>query len=167
MLLLLILIVALLWLAGAGQSNDSTSPASPPPTSPAGSDVSSYNPLTQLTNAWANAEGWNVAGSLAQRNNNPVNLKGDWPGVVGHTEQGFAIFDSPDSGFAAAQNYVQRNATAHPGWTLQNFFAKVLGSLSGTPVNDAQGISDQEASNVASYLGIPSNTVLSQYLGVN
>jgi hypothetical protein len=128
--------------------------------------MSGSDALTKFVEGWANAEGYNVSGSLAQRNNNPVNLKGDWPGATGHDQYGFAIFDSPESGFAAAQTYVNQNAASHPLWTLQNFFAKVLGNLQGQPVDNDQGNSDQEAANVASYLGVSPDTTVSDYLGV-
>ncbi len=130
-----------------------------------GATVSDYNPIDDLAVAWANAEGWNKSGSLAQRNLNPVNLKGSWPGQVGSTQQGFAIFSDEGYGFDAADSYLQKQAAEHPDWTLRQLFAKILGNVDGQPVNNAQGNSDQEAETVATYLGISPDTTLSNYVG--
>jgi hypothetical protein len=132
-----------------------------------GESVSDYDPFSELAQAWANAEGWNKSGSLAQRNLNPVNLKGSWPGQTGSTPQGFAVFSSETDGFNAAESYLQRQAAQHPGWTLRQLFAKILGNLDGTSVNNAQGNSDQEAANVASYLGVSADTTLEDFMGVS
>lgn len=160
MWLLLVIAVALLWLIGRMQGNGASQQQS------GLTEADMSKPLELFTQAWGRAEGYDVPGSLAQRNNNPGNLKGDYyHGVIGVDSHGFAIFDSPDSGFAAAQSYVQRNAANNPGWTIQNFFAKVLGNLSGQPVNNEQGNSNQEADTVASILGVPSDSNLSDYIG--
>jgi len=155
--------------ASEGSGDSTKSGISAAAASVAGVDQSTfaanYSPLDDLADAWANAEGWNVAGSLAQRNNNPANLKGNWPGVVGHTASGFAIFDSPDSGRDAEKQWLARQVSQHPAWTLRQLFAKVLGDLQGNPVNNAQGDSDQEAENVAHYLGISPGVNLHDYLG--
>ncbi|MGO8775294.1 MAG: hypothetical protein ACLQHT_13575 [Terracidiphilus sp.] len=130
-----------------------------------GATVSDYNPIDDLAVAWANAEGWNKSGSLAQRNSNPVNLKGSWPGQVGSTPQGFAVFQDESYGFDAADSYLQKQAAEHPEWTLRQLFAKILGNVDGQRVNNAQGNSDQEAETVATYLGISPDTTLSNYVG--
>lgn len=130
-----------------------------------GTDTASYDPIDSIVAGWARFEGYFQPGSLASRNNNPGNLKGDYPGVIGHTPQGFAIFGSSVDGWNAAQGYVERNAAQHPDWTFQNFFAKVLGSLSGTPVNNDQGNSNNEAQFVADYSGVDPSTQVSSYLG--
>jgi hypothetical protein len=158
-------LLAWLYLKGRAQASNSsqvTMPAAQP-----GTDLTAYDPLDDLAVAWANAEGWNKSGSLAQRNLNPVNLKGAWPGQVGTTPQGFAIFPDQSYGFAAAESYLQKQAAEHPDWTLRQLFAKILGNLSGQPVNNSQGNSDEEAANVASYLGISPDTTLSSYTGMN
>ncbi|MGA2908375.1 MAG: hypothetical protein ABSE36_11780 [Terracidiphilus sp.] len=132
---------------------------------PSGAAVSDYNPLDDLAVAWAHAEGWDKSGSLAQRNLNPVNLKGSWPGQVGTSPQGFAVFSDEGYGFDAADSYLQKQVNEHPDWTLRQLFAKILGNLNGQPVNNEQGNSDQEAETVATYLGIPPDTTLSNYVG--
>ncbi len=129
--------------------------------------IDTNNPLGSLADAWARAEGFYQSGSLAQRSNNPVNIKGTWDGVTGHTPSGIAVFDTPDSGFSAAQSWLARQAQEHPTWTLYQLFAKVLGSVDGTPVDNAQGNSNQEAENVASFLGVPASTPVSSFLGMS
>jgi hypothetical protein len=153
----------LVWAFSRSQAQSSGS-SLPAPAQP-GTQASDYDPLGDLAVAWANAEGWNKPGSLAQRNLNPVNLKGSWPGQTGSTPQGFAVFSDEAYGFDAAQEYLQKQATAHPDWTLRQLFAKILGNLDGQPVNNDQGNSDQEAQTVASYLGISPDVTLASYLG--
>lgn len=163
--LLLIIVAALfawrLW-GNQAQSGDGVS---------APSDVSSQSdgssPVDAFTEAWAWAEGYDKNGSAAQRYNNPVDVKGNWDGVVNHSPSGLAIFDDVDSGWAAADDYALKQAEQHPDWTFRQFFAKVLGNLSGQPVNNDQGNSDAEAQNVANYLGVPVDTTVSSYLGLS
>ena len=160
MWLLLILAVALILVLNRKQGGGASQG------SPQYTPAASSNPLDLFTAGWANAEGYNVAGSRAQRNNNPVNLVGgNYTGVIGQDAQGFDIFDSAESGWAAARGYVQRNANSNPGWSFQNFFGKVLGNLLGQPVDNSQGNSDQEAANVAGYIGVAPDTNLNDYLG--
>ena len=54
--------------------------------------------LQDLANAIANFEGFNVSGSVAQRNNNPGNLM--YAGQAGASQgaNGFAVFDSVGDG---------------------------------------------------------------------
>jgi hypothetical protein len=163
----LIIVAGLLaWLyaksrAGGDAADQTATPVSPAPTTPA----SGFDPWSDLAVAWAHAEGWDQPNSLARRNANPVNIKGNWPGQVGSTPQGFAVFSDEAYGFDAAESYLQQQAETHPDWTLRNLFAKVLGNPSGQPVNNDQGNSDQEAQNVANYLGIPVDDTLANYMG--
>lgn len=58
--------------------------------------------LTDIANSMAAMEGDNVTGSLAQRNNNPGNLRfANQIGAVGQDANGFAIFATPDDGMNA------------------------------------------------------------------
>ena len=158
-LVIFVAFVAWLFLKGRAASGEPATPAVD-----TSAHVDSYNPFNDLAAAWANAEGWNVPGSLAQRNNNPVNLTGTgWPGQIGTDKRGFAIFSDVGSGFGSAQLYLQQQAAAHPAWTLRNLFAKILGNLSGQPVNNDQGNSNVEAQNVANYLGISPDMTLESY----
>ncbi len=164
--LLLIAVAVLLWLAlqqgsqGAGDSSaDTGEPAD------AGSDGASYGTADDVAVAWARIEGFFSSGTLAQRDNNPVNIHGSWPGVVGYEASGEAKFDSIADGWAAAVAYIKQQAVAHPGWSFFNFFGKVLGNLQGQPVNNDQGDSNAEANFVAGQIGVDPNSVLSQYVG--
>lgn len=58
--------------------------------------------LTSLANAISTFEGFLIPGSVAQRNNNPGNLKYvGQAGAIGKDSQGFAIFGSVADGQAA------------------------------------------------------------------
>lgn len=142
------------------------SPASSPtpPGEDAGTSYSDYGPLDAFTEAWAHFEGADQPGSIAQRYNNPVNIKGSWTGVTGHTPAGIAEFSDPSFGWGAAESYVQEQAQEHPDWSIRQFFAKVLGSLSGQDVNNDQGNSVNESDYVASQLGVPSSANLAAYI---
>lgn len=124
----------------------------------------SYNPIDNFTQAWAKFEGFDMQGSLAQRNNNPVNVKGNWPGVVGHTPSGLAIFDNVGHGWDAANAWVQQQLTEHPDWNFLQLFGKVLGNLQGGSVNNDQGNSDNEANFVANKLGVPAASSVADYV---
>jgi hypothetical protein len=124
-----------------------------------------YGPIDDITEGWAQIEGFYKPGSVAQRYNNPGNVKGDYPGVVGHTPSGIDIFGDVGDGWDAATSWVQSNEQQHPGWSFSQLFAKVLGSLSGTPVNNDQGNSQAEAEYVASYLGVPADSSVTDYTG--
>jgi hypothetical protein len=86
------------------------------PTTPARSSMATVSDLAQ---ALANMEGWNVSGSLAQVNNNPGNLRpAGQAGVVG-TNKGYAVFSTPEAGWSALQRQIALNAAR--GDTLQSF----------------------------------------------
>jgi hypothetical protein len=165
--LLLIALAILLWLAlqGSQGSGGNDASADTGESADAGSDASNYGAAGSVATAWARIEGFYQPGTPAQRYNNPVNLHGNWPGVVGHSSSGIAIFDSVSDGFAAAVAYIQQQAAAHPGWSFSNFFGKVLGNLQGQPVDNDQGDSEAEAGYVAGQLGVDPGTQLSSYVG--
>ena len=149
-------------LAGTGgnTTNSPTQQLIPP-----GSNASDYGPVDTLTDAWARFEGFYQQGSVAQRYNNPDNVKGDYPGVIGKTASGIDIFDDVGDGWDAGRTWVQQQEQEHPDWSFSQLFAKVLGSLDGTPVNNDQGNSDNEANFVASYLGVPADYPVADYTG--
>lgn len=74
--------------------------------------------VEQLARAIANMEGYFKPGTLAQRNNNPGNLRtwGARPVV-----NGYAYFDTPEQGWDALRRQVERNIGR--GLTLEQFFA--------------------------------------------
>ena len=78
--------------------------------------------VQDLMNAIANMEGFNVSGSIANRFNNPGNMRYS-PLQSGSqvTASGtFATFASPSEGWAALQSYIESNA----GLSLRDFIYK-------------------------------------------
>lgn len=78
--------------------------------------------IQDLMNAISNMEGFNVSGSIAQRNNNPGNLRYA-PTQIGseNTASGtFASFSDPNSGWSALQDYINNNS----GMSLRDFIYK-------------------------------------------
>jgi hypothetical protein len=160
--LLLVIAAVLLWHFSRQSQGGGVAGSSSPTSNPVDD-----NPLDNLTEAWARWEGYYKQGSVAQRNNNPMNVKGNWPGVVGHTASGIAIFDDPGDGWDAGSAWVKKQAAQHPDWSFSNLFGKVLGDLNGNPVNNEQGDSEAEASYVANYLGVPVASEVADYLGMS
>ena len=105
----------------------------------------------------AQMEGYSVAGSLAQRNNNPGNLRdrpaqyGPWPGQTG-TSGGFAVFESPEAGWNALD--IQIRSDANRGLTLQQFIYK----YAPPSENDSANYLNFVARN----LGVSTDTPLAQ-----
>lgn len=157
---LILLVVALALLFARGNSQAAGGAAAPlsPGNFKGAPSQSGGGLLDDLAEGWAQIEGFYKPGSLAQRYNNPVNIHGDWPGVVGHLPTGEAEFDDAGDGWDAADAWLKQQAAQHPDWSLQQLFAKVLGSLGGTPVNNDQGNSNAEAQYVANYLGVAPDT---------
>jgi hypothetical protein len=76
--------------------------------------------INDLMNAIARQEGFNVAGSLAQRNNNPGNLRSG----VGQSGSsgGYAVFATPQDGWNALQNQIEIDSGR--GLSLRDFIYK-------------------------------------------
>jgi hypothetical protein len=74
----------------------------------------------QLVQAIARFEGFLVSGSVAQRNNNPGNLRSG-PGQIGTDANGYAIFPDVATGQAALANQINLNISR--GLSLNEFFA--------------------------------------------
>lgn len=78
--------------------------------------------LDELKTLIARMEGWNVSGSVAQRNRNPGNLRyAGQSGAVGQN-QGYAVFDSVEAGWAALERQIALDASR--GLTLEEFTYK-------------------------------------------
>lgn len=110
--------------------------------------------VQQLANSIAQMEGWNVAGSISNRNNNPGNLRYA-PNQIGteDTVNGkFATFATPQDGWSALQDYIRNNQNL----TLRDFTYKYA-----PPV-------ENDTSNFLSYLsgqtGIGADETLSGVL---
>lgn len=80
------------------------------------------NRLNLLSNHIALLEGYHKIGSLAQRQNNPGNLR--YVGQAGAVRgsNGFAKFPNPNAGFAALQNQIKLDASR--GLSLGQFIYK-------------------------------------------
>jgi hypothetical protein len=116
--------------------------------------------VSSLASAIAQMEGYNTPGTLAQRNNNPGNLRSG-PGQIG-TSGGFAVFPDAATGWAALDNQVQVNADR--GLTLNEFFAGKPGVYAGyAPSSDANNPAAY-AAFVASQTGADPNTPLNSLL---
>lgn len=113
--------------------------------------------IERMAEAIKTFEGWFV-GSRSYRNNNPGNLKlAGQPGAIGQDEQGHAIFDTYDSGWAALIRQIEGAfyGTSHvysPDDNLFSFFSKY-----------AEGNSLQYAQYVAGQLGIDPNLPFSEW----
>lgn len=104
-----------------------------------------------LAQAIARFEGYNVAGSVAARNNNPGNLRAG-PGQTGTDAGGYAIFPDTDTGFAALDNQINLNIGR--GLSLDEFFAGKPGVYPGYAPSADSNNPTQYASTVAGWLGI-------------
>ena len=113
--------------------------------------------VSSFANAIARFEGYNVSGSVAQRNNNPGNLRSG-AGQTGVDANGYAIFPSPDAGFAALDNQINLNIAR--GLTLNQFFAGEPGVYPGYAPSADSNNPAQYAATVAGWLGIDPNTPL-------
>lgn len=108
--------------------------------------------LNALANAIAQEEGWNVPGSVSQRNNNPGNIGG-----------AAKSFSTPEAGWAALTN--QLNAIFN-GFSTNYDTSMTLSQMGLTYANG----DPQWGINVASILGVSPDTTLaelqSQYGGL-
>lgn len=91
------------------------------------------------------------AATLAERNNNPVNLKAfvQWDGMTGRDKHGHAIFASLDYGIRAALKNAQTRQRRAPNQTLREWMNEF-----------AEENGDQEAEYIARKMGISSTTAL-------
>lgn len=90
----------------------------------------------------AQLEGYNKKGTLAQRQNNPGNLRYvGQPGAV-KGKGGFAVFSTPQAGFTALHNQIMLDASR--GLSLQQFVYKYA---------------PPSSNNTASYLNYISKTL--------
>lgn len=115
------------------------------------------NFIEQFAQAIATMEGYFKAGSIAQRNNNPGNLRswGSRPVV-----NGYAYFDTPDQGWAALRRQIELNISR--GLTLQEFFGGKSNVYAGyAPAADKNNPTGY-AAFVAGRLGVPVNQPLPQ-----
>ena len=116
--------------------------------------------VDQIAQSIARQEGYNVSGSIAQRNNNPGNLR-TWGSNP--TSGGFVVFSTPEEGWEALRRQVQLNINR--GLTLEEFFGGKPGVYGGyAPAADSNQ-PNVYAANVSAWTGIPTNIPLLDYDG--
>ncbi len=108
-----------------------------------------------IAQAIAKQEGFYVPNSLAQRNNNPGNLRtwGSNPIV-----SGYAQFATPDAGWNALYSQIQTNINR--GLTLNEFFAGKPGLYPGYSPSADQNSPIAYANFVSQHIGIDPNIPL-------
>lgn len=112
-----------------------------------------------LMNSVAKMEGWNVQGSIAQRNNNPGNLRSGLNQVGSeNTASGtFATFATPADGWAALQAQIDRQAGQ--GQTLRDFIYQYA--------PPSENNTSSYLNNLVSSLGVSADSSLSDLGGNN
>lgn len=115
--------------------------------------------ITQsIAEAIARMEGFYVPGTLAQRNNNPGNLRSG-PGQVG-TAGGFAVFPDAQTGWEALARQVDLNISR--GLNLFQFFGGGQGYPGYAPSSDSND-PNRYANFVAQQTGIDPSQRLDQW----
>ena len=115
------------------------------------------NLIDSIAQAIATMEGFFRPGTIAQRQNNPGNLRtwGTRPVV-----NGYAVFESPEAGWAALRRQVELNINR--GLSLQEFFGGKPGVYGGyAPAADSND-PHHYANFVAGRVGVDSTTPLNQ-----
>jgi hypothetical protein len=115
--------------------------------------------VSGMATAMAQFEGYNTPGTVAQRNNNPGNLRSG-PGQIGTDSAGYAIFPDAATGWAALDNQIQLNINR--GLTMNQFFAGVPGGYPGYAPSADSNNPAAYASFVASATGVPVDVPLNQ-----
>lgn len=133
------------------------------------SDIPDAAPAQDRLSQWAQAifhfEG-GQPGNLNVRNNNPGNLK--FAGQPGATlgDNGFAVFQSMDDGFAALNRQLQKYVSEFPNLTLTQLEAHYLGQSDYlNPRVTDQGNPFTYAGSIASKLGVSPNDTLQSIFG--
>ena len=116
--------------------------------------------VNDLAQSIAQYEGYYTAGSIAQRFNNPGNLRswGSTPVV-----NGYALFATPEEGWAALRAQVQKNIDR--GLTLDEFFGGKTGVYPGYAPAADNNAPARYAATVASWLGISTDAPLADVIG--
>lgn len=112
--------------------------------------------LSQFAAAIAQAEGFNVAGSRPQRNNNPGDLT-SWPGVPADSG-GYSIFPDAQSGWNALEQDLNTIRSGQSGYIQTGMSIAQMGAAwaGGDP---------NWAANVAAFLGTSTGATIGPLLG--
>jgi hypothetical protein len=117
--------------------------------------------VDDLAQAIARFEGFLVPGSIAQKDNNPGNLRAG-VGQTGTDANGFAIFPDVATGYSALDNQIQLNI--NKGLTLDQFFGGLPGVYPGyAPAADSNNPA-QYATTVGGWIGIDPTVQLSSII---
>lgn len=111
-----------------------------------------------IAEAIARQEGFHVHGSLAQRQNNPGNLR-SWGLVT--ISNGYADFPTLDDGWMALRRQVELNISR--GLTLEEFFCGKPGVYAGYSPNADGNNCKQYGVNVAGWTGLPVSIPLNRF----
>lgn len=112
---------------------------------------------SQFAAAIAQAEGFNVAGSLPQRNNNPGDLRG-WPGVPSDAS-GYSVFPSAQAGWDALEAQLNRIRSGVDRYYSPSMTFAQMGAIYA-------GGDSSWAENVTAYLGTTPNAMIGSFLGL-
>jgi hypothetical protein len=100
------------------------------------------------------------------RNNNPGNLKfAGQANVIGVDPDGFAIFDSFDSGWTALLNQLGKFVRVYPDFSFTQITAHYLGIDPNNPQVTSQGNPFTYAASVAAALGVTTSATLKNTFG--
>ena len=124
-----------------------------------GAPAGGPSPLAQSI---ADFEGYGKQGSVAQRNNNPGNLRAG-PGQTGTDEKGYAIFPDAATGWAALEKQI--TSKSGKGLTLQEFFGGKPGVYPGYAPAADRNNPQQYAATVAQRLGVDPTAPLDTVIG--
>jgi len=115
--------------------------------------------IDSLAQSIATMEGYFKPNTIAQRNNNPGNLR-SWGSTP--TQGGYAVFATAEEGWAALRQQVQRNVNR--GLTLEEFFGGKPGVYPGYAPSADSNNPTHYAQFVAGRAGIPANQPITAFL---
>ena len=144
---------------GATSGSASTPPAVSPQGTIAPVTASTTPTVVTFAQAIAQEEGFDVPGSIPNRNNNPGDLRPPngagnyWAGQIGVDSDGFAVFGTSDAGWNALYTNLNTHIGNNPTQTLADYIAQYA------PANDGNDPTSY-ADNVAAALGVDSSDQL-------
>jgi len=115
--------------------------------------------IDSLAQSIATMEGYFKPNTLAQRNNNPGNLRNWGSNPV---QNGYAVFPTAEAGWAALRRQIELNIGR--GLTLDEFFGGKLGVYSGYAPSADSNNPAHYAQFVAGRAGIPANQPITAFL---
>jgi len=120
------------------------------------------NFIDALARAIATFEGYFRPGTVANRNNNPGNLRAG-PRAVGKDDRGYAVYRTPEDGWEDLRRQIRLNIER--GLTLREFFGGRPGVYPGYAPAADRNQPEVYASWVGKRLGIPLDRPLAEFAG--